>query len=431
MNSTASAQYDAIGGTHDIEFHEGQYEVWSSHVRFKILAGGRRFGKTQVGCWWSLEKARRDQVNGIEQSIGWVIAPTYKVARPIWRKFLQLAPKGWITKVNGTERAPDGFELGQTKIEFKSAEKPENLVAEGLRWVWIDEAGIVADRVWKESIRPALMDHRAPALISGTPKGTKNWFYQLWAKGNDPHEKDYGSFGGPSFENPYLDSLELSDVIRDMIPRLVKQEIFAEFVAFDEGSVFQNINNSIKKAIELFPETNGYCNHPTYCIGIDLGRLIDYTVLYGVCREGHPTGFDRFKDLRWPKQTDRIVNAWEKSGRPLIFVDASGIGDVVYQQLEDKCKGRVVPVKTAVSKVQLVDALSIALDNLEILVPSGEEEKVIRDELTAFGYEYTKTGRIKYGAPDGFHDDVVISMALAAYGLLNSPPEVRLWSMMR
>jgi hypothetical protein len=37
---------------------------------------------------------------------------------------------------------------------------------------------------------------------------------------------------------------------------------------------------------------------------------------------------------------------------------------------------------------------------------------VIVNELEQFEYSYTRTG-VRYGAPDGFHDDTVCSLALA------------------
>jgi hypothetical protein len=35
------------------------------------------------------------------------------------------------------------------------------------------------------------------------------------------------------------------------------------------------------------------------------------------------------------------------------------------------------------------------------------------DELERYQYEITESGLVRYGAPDGFHDDTVISLALA------------------
>lgn len=412
------------GGKLHIKLHEGQQEIFDSSARFNIVASGRRWGKSHAGVWWALERARRDRVDGLKPSIGWYVAPTYKVARPVWRKFLSLAPKGWITKVSGTERMPDSMELSHVIIEFKSAEKPENLVAEGLRWVWIDEAGIIDEQVWNESLRPALIDFQAPALITGTPKG-HGWFHKLYTRGKDPEYPTYASFGGPSFENPWLDEDELREVMQDMVPRLIKQEIFAEFLKADEGEVFTNVKEARLMAKMMFPKTDGYCDHPTFCIGVDLGFRVDFTVAFGVCRDGHPTGLRRFQKP-WPDTKEEIATISQQAGRPLLLVDQSGLGDPIVQDLE-RMGLRVLGIQTGARKIQLIDALAIALNNLDILIPDDENGEVMFNELISFGYEMTKAGNIRYSAPENQHDDMVIAAALAAFGLINAPAPVKLW----
>ncbi|MCR4398946.1 MAG: hypothetical protein NUV93_08290, partial [Firmicutes bacterium] len=37
------------------------------------------------------------------------------------------------------------------------------------------------------------------------------------------------------------------------------------------------------------------------------------------------------------------------------------------------------------------------------------------NELEAFEYEISRAGNVKYGAPEGQHDDCVISLALAVW----------------
>jgi hypothetical protein len=47
----------------------------------------------------------------------------------------------------------------------------------------------------------------------------------------------------------------------------------------------------------------------------------------------------------------------------------------------------------------------------------------MQDELENFEYEYTKTG-VRYSAPDGSHDDCVMSLALATEIHTKSPAGV-------
>jgi hypothetical protein len=40
---------------------------------------------------------------------------------------------------------------------------------------------------------------------------------------------------------------------------------------------------------------------------------------------------------------------------------------------------------------------------------------LLKAELESYSYEITHTGHIQYSAPEGFHDDCVIALALAAW----------------
>ena len=55
-----------------------------------------------------------------------------------------------------------------------------------------------------------------------------------------------------------------------------------------------------------------------------------------------------------------------------------------------------------------MEGLATAIQQRKITFPDG----FIKDELSNFEYEYTKTG-VKYTAPNGLHDDCVCALALA------------------
>jgi hypothetical protein len=76
-------------------------------------------------------------------------------------------------------------------------------------------------------------------------------------------------------------------------------------------------------------------------------------------------------------------------------------------------------VPTAQEKTLLIDALTVAMDNGRISYP---EIQVLLGELETFEHELTATGRDRYTAPEGFHDDAVISLALAWRGISSHRP---------
>ena len=71
-------------------------------------------------------------------------------------------------------------------------------------------------------------------------------------------------------------------------------------------------------------------------------------------------------------------------------------------------------VTTNASKSVIIDALALALERGELQLLQYEP---LLDELEAFEADRTASGLTRYGAPDGGHDDCVMSLAMAYDGL--------------
>ena len=67
---------------------------------------------------------------------------------------------------------------------------------------------------------------------------------------------------------------------------------------------------------------------------------------------------------------------------------------------------------TNTSKQQLIEYLSVQLEQQKITFPDIPE---LIHELELFQYEITRAGNVRYSAPQGYHDDCVISLALACW----------------
>jgi hypothetical protein len=108
-----------------------------------------------------------------------------------------------------------------------------------------------------------------------------------------------------------------------------------------------------------------------------------------------------------------------------IIVDATGFsaGSVIAEDLmtipfvEDlkMCQLSVTPFKFSnQSKKALVEKLTVVIEQHLISYPRIEE---LITELQSFTYEVTDFGNIRYTAPEGLHDDCVMSLGLAVWGL--------------
>jgi len=95
----------------------------------------------------------------------------------------------------------------------------------------------------------------------------------------------------------------------------------------------------------------------------------------------------------------------------------TGVGDPVYEALRRAgVRAKAYPF-TQRSKAALIDNLALMLEHrkLTLLRPEVWPEGI--DELEAYEYSVTDGGTLKSGAPGGQHDDCVMALALAAWGV--------------
>ena len=76
---------------------------------------------------------------------------------------------------------------------------------------------------------------------------------------------------------------------------------------------------------------------------------------------------------------------------------------------------------TAKSKGPLIEELALAVERQELaLLP----DETLLHELAAYTVERLPGGTYRYSAPPGQHDDTVIALALAWYGVRHGSPGV-------
>ena len=375
--------------------------------RFKTIVAGRRSGKSLYVC--KEEIIAKEFFK--ENKVIWVVGPNYDLAGRIWEILYGLAInelRDYVVYLNNSRgmymiRTPWG-----TTIEAKSADDPKTLVGKGIDLLVCDEAGIIKEKAWKESLMPSLIDRKGRAVFIGTPKG-RNWFYQLYLKGQDEENNSYSSWRFSSYANDTIDPAEIDAISNAMDATERKQEILAEFVE-GAGQVFRNIDGCIKGTWEEWKEG------VEYAAGVDLAKHQDFTVIKIARQDTKQVVFtDRFNQLDWGIQKTRIKSAMDKYRNPRCFVDSTGVGDAVYDDLANAGLN-VNPYKyTNESKKDLINNLSVMLENEEIYYPADDKQLI--NELEAFQYELLPSGKFRYNAPEGLHDDEVNALMLCAWGL--------------
>jgi hypothetical protein len=107
-----------------------------------------------------------------------------------------------------------------------------------------------------------------------------------------------------------------------------------------------------------------------------------------------------------------------KEYRPETYVEINSVGDAVFEMLDKELQGFIYIepfVTTSKSKQDMIEQLMVANQNQEFTILSNPE---IKKEFDIFTYEYNpKSRQVKYSAPSGFHDDIVMSVAIAYQSL--------------
>lgn len=343
----------------------------------------------------------------------WWVAPVYKELMPISQIIRETTPPEIIARKYIMQNRYTFIELKNwAEIYFHNASTEDSLRGSALDGLVVDEAASLKGRRYDEELRPSLMDRKGWLIAIGTPKG-RNWFYNLWIRGQDREAwPEYESWKYSSYENTtehggYLDKTEI-DLIAKELPELIyRQEILADFLK-GEGSVFRNIDALLMGA------TGPREPDRRYVLGCDLAKTQDFTVLIALDDLGHVRGFDRFRQIDWEFQKERI-KSFVTQYPGLLVIDSTGVGDPIYDSLF-RDGVLVESFKfTSETKRRLVENLSILCDQAELTIP--EDLDVLINELKAYTYEILPSGNVRYGAPETLHDDAATALALAAWGL--------------
>lgn len=391
-----------------IQNFPAQQSIFDAPQRYVIVPKGRRFGATMGAANNFIRAALAGE---FKQGL-WGDVVNSNIEKYIQRYFmpeLMKLPKNiWRWK-----RDPHTIYINGAYIDFRSAERPESWEGFGYDYAFLNEAGIILKNpyLWENAIKPMFWDSDCRAVIAGTPKG-KGEFFKLYQRGLDPQQPDYISMKFTPFDNPYVNHQRIYADMKDMSELAIKQEIYAEFLD-DSGVVFRNVSQiAILDPLKL-PSVNP---EDIYVIGCDLAKVEDFTVIVVYNRRTNNQVFQmRFNKLEWPYIRQRIRDVSRKYNNALIMLDSTGVGEPTHDDLT-RMGLPVEGIKfTNTSKKDLINKLSnwIELGHLKML----KLDETIQ-ELNAYSYEISeKTDRFYYGAPVGFHDDIVIAHALAVWSL--------------
>ena len=206
-----------------VELLPWQTKVLEAQERFKVVAAGRRCGKSRLAAWMLI-------INALQAEKGHVfyVAPTQGQARDImWGVLLELAhPIVSSSHVNNMQIKL----INGATISLKGADRPDTMRGVSLKFLVMDEYADMKPQVWEEVLRPALADQKGGCLFIGTPKG-RNHFYELYKYAELEGDETYKAWHFTSYDNPLLDPEEINTAKKSMSSYAYRQEFMASFEA--------------------------------------------------------------------------------------------------------------------------------------------------------------------------------------------------------
>ena len=199
-----------------------QQTVFSDHTRFKVVAAGRRCGKSRLAATTLLIEGLRCPPG----SAVLYVAPTNGQARQIiWNVLLDL---GKDVIAGSHINNQDITLINGATIYVRGADRPDTLRGVSLTYAVLDEVADIKPEAWEQVIRASLSDKKGRGLFIGTPKG-RNWFHDLYKLGQAQSDNDWKSWHFTTKDNPLIDPDEIESAKKTLSTFAFKQEYMASF----------------------------------------------------------------------------------------------------------------------------------------------------------------------------------------------------------
>ncbi len=206
-----------------VRLHQAQSDFCRSDVIYKSLAGGVGSGKSWVGAYDLIRRAKPNRLY-------LVVAPTYSMlSDSTFRSFISLATElGILNPEEVKKSAPPSLILRTgAEVLFRSADEPDRLRGPNLSGVWLDEASLMSMDVFTIAIgRLREAGEQGWLTATFTPKGRTHWTYEIFNTGRP----NTALFHCRTSDNPFLPATFAATVREQYTSQLAAQELEGQFI---------------------------------------------------------------------------------------------------------------------------------------------------------------------------------------------------------
>ncbi len=393
------------------EYQVPLFESMDNGTKRAVLVWHRRAGKDKT-CWNYMIKRAFERVGTY-----FYFLPEYSQAKKvIWDnidndgfRMLEHVPAELIKATNKQELKVEL--INGSVIQLIGADNfSKSGVGTNPIGVVMSEYSINNPEVWG-FIRPILAVNGGWAIFNFTPRGQNHAFQLLeMAKDNEDWFTQILTIDDTQI-------LSDEDIERErnegMSQAMIDQEYYCKFIE-SATSFFRNISGSC-----TLKENEPHNPLHQFQMGVDLAKYQDFTVISVVdLNTLQQVYIERFHQMDWNLQKAKIEAAYHKFGRPMGYIDATGVGDPIVEDLRNRGV-RLEPYKfNENSRKDLLVNLQIRMEQEKVRLLDNE---ILKEELSYFQYEMSDRGKLKIKVPDSLHDDTVFGTALSCWNLPDKP----------
>lgn len=365
----------------------------------------RQYGKSFVARYLVLEWMQEPDV-----VVGY-ITQTSRLAKDIYKKFVTMYPEELVKSKDGKDLI---IELvNGSKLIFFSVEQTHTIRGFTLDYLIWDEVSHSreytpdGEHIYYNIVAPLLDAKGKTQIFISTPNGKQGFFYNEAVKGMNG-EKGYAYYKVSIYDDETKTPEWIEEKKRDYPELAWKQEYECEFL--DGGvSYFRHYS-------ELFKDTDFDWSQKLVG-GVDFSSVgSDDTVLTFMNEKKQTIQFIINGDL--DDKYNQLADLLKKQQSNLVYClfESNSIGEVmgneVKKLLPTGLRSKIDFIYTSNStKNDYIDKLALDIEQKNISFMENNE--VLKDEFGTYTYKVSKTGLKVFNALDGYHDDCVISVALA------------------
>jgi phage FluMu gp28-like protein len=317
----------------------------------------------------------------------------------------------------------------RTLIHFENGSKiialpcSENLLrGYTAHMVILDEASWIPEDVITQVLFPMLTTTQGYAVFLSTPWDKNHFFYRAFVNPN------YSVHKVKSEQCPLVTQEFLEEMKANMTREAYLMEYEAEFVEalnsyFPQDIIRKCVELAQKLGVELYTSLETAFPKGDYYVGVDFGKLQDYSVIVVLKREA-----DVLKLVymyQFPLETaytqviGHLVRANQKFQFCKVLVDQTGVGEPVLEEIRNQGISCVEGLKfTVQTKEELLTSLKIAMEQNRLAIPYHRQ---LCTQINEQQYAYSKSGHLQFSHPANSHDDMLWALALSCMASREPP----------